>query len=174
MKYCTHCGNELLDEAAICPKCGCAVDGYNLQKPKKAKTAKEKVYDVGDKPSKALTINYFICNIFIAFTALFIVAAIAFPELFISSKLTTSGSYYITYVISNSYKFHYNYGSGAAAIAFATVSFIYQLVNLILTCVKHRPLDERLNQIFRFILVIFILLGAIFVESGYAGTYYGY
>ena len=23
MKYCTHCGNELLDEAVICPKCGC-------------------------------------------------------------------------------------------------------------------------------------------------------
>ncbi len=26
MKYCSHCGNELLDEAVICPKCGCQVD----------------------------------------------------------------------------------------------------------------------------------------------------
>ena len=26
MKYCTHCGNQLLDEAIVCPKCGCAVD----------------------------------------------------------------------------------------------------------------------------------------------------
>lgn len=26
MKFCTHCGNQLLDEAVICPKCGCAVD----------------------------------------------------------------------------------------------------------------------------------------------------
>ena len=25
MKYCTKCGNELLDEAVICPKCGCPV-----------------------------------------------------------------------------------------------------------------------------------------------------
>lgn len=25
MKYCTHCGGELLDEAVMCPKCGCAV-----------------------------------------------------------------------------------------------------------------------------------------------------
>ena len=25
MKYCTHCGKELLDEAVICPGCGCAV-----------------------------------------------------------------------------------------------------------------------------------------------------
>lgn len=23
MKYCTKCGNELMDEAVICPKCGC-------------------------------------------------------------------------------------------------------------------------------------------------------
>lgn len=26
MKYCTHCGKELLDEAVICMGCGCAVD----------------------------------------------------------------------------------------------------------------------------------------------------
>ncbi|MCH5151434.1 MAG: DUF4190 domain-containing protein [Clostridiales bacterium] len=23
MKYCGHCGSELLDEAVVCPKCGC-------------------------------------------------------------------------------------------------------------------------------------------------------
>ncbi|MCH5153140.1 MAG: DUF4190 domain-containing protein [Clostridiales bacterium] len=27
MKYCAHCGAEIYDEAAICTKCGCAVDG---------------------------------------------------------------------------------------------------------------------------------------------------
>ena len=27
MKYCSKCGNELLDEAVICPKCGCST-GY--------------------------------------------------------------------------------------------------------------------------------------------------
>lgn len=27
MKYCTKCGNELFDEAVICPKCGCPVQG---------------------------------------------------------------------------------------------------------------------------------------------------
>lgn len=26
MKYCTHCGAELLDEAVLCPKCGCWCD----------------------------------------------------------------------------------------------------------------------------------------------------
>ena len=27
MKYCTHCGAELRDEAVLCPKCGCWVNG---------------------------------------------------------------------------------------------------------------------------------------------------
>ncbi len=27
MKYCEKCGRELLDEAVICPGCGCAVNG---------------------------------------------------------------------------------------------------------------------------------------------------
>lgn len=26
MKYCIHCGAELLDEASICPKCGCSCE----------------------------------------------------------------------------------------------------------------------------------------------------
>lgn len=29
MKYCSKCGNELFDEAVICPKCGCAVASEN-------------------------------------------------------------------------------------------------------------------------------------------------
>ena len=27
MKYCTKCGKQLMDEAVICPGCGCAVEG---------------------------------------------------------------------------------------------------------------------------------------------------
>ena len=29
MKYCTHCGKELMDEAVVCMNCGCAVNGAN-------------------------------------------------------------------------------------------------------------------------------------------------
>lgn len=29
MKYCSHCGKEILDEAVVCPHCGCAVNGSN-------------------------------------------------------------------------------------------------------------------------------------------------
>lgn len=30
MKYCMHCGKELLDEAVICVGCGCSVDGPSV------------------------------------------------------------------------------------------------------------------------------------------------
>lgn len=29
MKFCQHCGKQLLDEAVICPGCGCAVPAAN-------------------------------------------------------------------------------------------------------------------------------------------------
>lgn len=29
MKYCQHCGNEVVDDAVICPKCGCSVANNN-------------------------------------------------------------------------------------------------------------------------------------------------
>ncbi len=31
MKFCTHCGKELLDDAVICVGCGCAVNGRNFK-----------------------------------------------------------------------------------------------------------------------------------------------
>ena len=31
MKFCQHCGKELLDAAAICPGCGCSVQTENKQ-----------------------------------------------------------------------------------------------------------------------------------------------
>lgn len=31
MKYCTHCGKELLDEAVICTNCGCKASDQNTQ-----------------------------------------------------------------------------------------------------------------------------------------------
>ena len=26
MKYCAKCGNELMNDAVVCPKCGCSAD----------------------------------------------------------------------------------------------------------------------------------------------------
>lgn len=32
MKYCSHCGKEIFDEAVVCPNCGCIVNGKKMKK----------------------------------------------------------------------------------------------------------------------------------------------
>lgn len=39
MKYCTHCGKELFDEAVICVGCGCAVNDQNIMAVKNLSSA---------------------------------------------------------------------------------------------------------------------------------------
>ena len=36
MKYCSKCGNELFDEAVVCPKCGCATEQSAKKQQKQA------------------------------------------------------------------------------------------------------------------------------------------
>ena len=45
MKFCETCGKEIMDEAVICPGCGCSVNDRSetvkvMEVPKQAKTAK--------------------------------------------------------------------------------------------------------------------------------------
>lgn len=38
MKYCSHCGAELHDEAVVCVKCGCSVASKQLENPNESTT----------------------------------------------------------------------------------------------------------------------------------------
>ena len=38
MKYCSQCGKELVDEAVVCPNCGCAVQAPANQQEDKPST----------------------------------------------------------------------------------------------------------------------------------------
>lgn len=39
MKFCTHCGKEIMDEAVICPGCGCTVAAPAVPAPPVAKSS---------------------------------------------------------------------------------------------------------------------------------------
>lgn len=56
MKYCSKCGNELLDEAVICPKCGCPAANEPKQETKE---------EINKKCQKALLTGHLL-NIFSA------------------------------------------------------------------------------------------------------------
>lgn len=43
MKYCNHCGNQVLDEAVICPKCGCSPGGATQPIASPISTEEDKV-----------------------------------------------------------------------------------------------------------------------------------
>ena len=49
MKFCVKCGNELMDEAFLCPKCGCMVNANSNHQKKEKKNVNT------DEESKALT-----------------------------------------------------------------------------------------------------------------------
>ena len=49
MKYCSHCGTEVLDEAVVCPSCGCKV----------ASTTSNAILDEDDKKIFRLIIKIF-------------------------------------------------------------------------------------------------------------------
>lgn len=51
MKYCSKCGNELMDEAVICPKCGCPAGPVPVQNNSSDKLLK------ANKQSKIITAN---------------------------------------------------------------------------------------------------------------------
>ena len=47
MKYCSKCGKELLDEAVICPNCGCPIEDKTIKEfidENKRTTAKKNLY----------------------------------------------------------------------------------------------------------------------------------
>ena len=54
MKYCSKCGNELFDEAVICPKCGCPAENVN---PVAKSSAKGSVASASFLNSIAFIIN---------------------------------------------------------------------------------------------------------------------
>ena len=60
MKFCSHCGAELDDEAIICPKCGCQVGEINQA----TSTAKSK-----EDPNESTTL-YLLLGLFIPLVGL--------------------------------------------------------------------------------------------------------
>lgn len=78
MKYCSKCGNELLDEAVICPKCGCPVRAEDLYTDRLIKATQM------GRIKSASTLNFiaFIISFLLAvgFTAIFTYVAINRPS----------------------------------------------------------------------------------------------
>jgi len=54
MKYCTRCGNELDDDAAICLKCGCMTSDFKVKKKKAVVRSETNEYAGENKASSMI------------------------------------------------------------------------------------------------------------------------
>ena len=53
MKYCSHCGKELLDEAVFCPNCGCRVqETPNQSQPQQPQQQQQQQYYYAPQPQQ--------------------------------------------------------------------------------------------------------------------------
>ncbi len=77
MKFCTHCGKEVLDDAIICPACGCSVQYEGKQKTTQATATPN--YNVPTDTYSAMSIAGFVCSFFAVVVGL-ILSIIAFNE----------------------------------------------------------------------------------------------
>ena len=80
MKFCTHCGKQVLDDAIICPGCGCSVQYDNKTKTTSAQPTATPVYSapVNDTYSP-LSIAGFVCSFFTTIVGL-ILSIVAYNE----------------------------------------------------------------------------------------------
>lgn len=95
MKYCSHCGNECVDDALICTNCGCSVEPtINAIKPQ----------------NNGFAIAGFVCSFFIPLLG-WIFGGIGLSK---SKKIGGKGQ-----------------GFSIAALAIATVMFIFNLIYIL-------------------------------------------
>ena len=73
MKYCTHCGKELLDEAVVCSGCGCPVnaDGVNNSSEELDETKIQK-YKIKNKKTVIMAIAAICVAVALVFASIFI------------------------------------------------------------------------------------------------------
>lgn len=150
MKYCTHCGKELLDEAVMCPACGNAVRKNREQDTRNAFYSEPiKPYDDAEevkieKRNKTLA-NYaavlaFLRNIFIFAATLFVFCLYFFGAIIGSAVADGSGRLNIDF---NNKKFFVVVFLAVCAV----ISFIVLLYKI------HRK--KKISVLFKIFVLIF-------------------
>ena len=164
MKFCTKCGAELLDEAVICTKCGCMVDGARVPAVKAPKSRADGLLDVAEKkPSMLLTVFNFAFAVLVVFALFFAIMAIGDGRVKSSLYDANPSIYSVDYQVSS--YFYPIDDFMIPALLFSLLSFGTGVFCFVMTLVeKHR--GERLFcGIFRFFVgVMLLILTAYFTD----------
>ena len=160
MKYCVKCENELVDEAVICTKCGCAVDEsyYSIYNRGKAPFKNESLVEDSDsKISQTLEILNFIFSILLIVSFFLINLSIIFAHIY--NGLRIRYNYYNDPYIYGRLDFYLGWSTIQASMIVSIVAFVGFFVYSILFFTKKK--NKSLNAIFNTILKLF--LSAVFM-----------
>ena len=140
MKFCSKCGNQLLDESVICPRCGCQVENFAVKRVAKQQS--------GNIPG-LIGINF-------AFWALLIISLFCILFCLVTPYITNYGSAY-SYI-------HFNMGSAISAVSFSSSQLIVSLVGFVLrVSSSNRNIRTTLNGVLFVIASIFTLVISVLV-----------
>ncbi|MBQ9761020.1 MAG: hypothetical protein IJW16_06700 [Clostridia bacterium] len=149
MKYCTKCGAEIFDDAVICIKCGCAVEGGISEQP--IQKAVQNSTDEKKAGNTLLPVFNFVFSIASIFSVFFLITSV------LESHISIYGSYYRYgnwYLEDDLLRF---------AIVFSGIATVFALTCLIIAAVK-KPTKEIVfscisRLFFAFLLFIACLIG---------------
>lgn len=151
MKFCSKCGAELFDDAAICTKCGRMLEG--AAQPSEGID----IAAVDKKQSMKVTVFNFVFAIMAVMTLFFL--ALSFVWARVYSDLVVG-----TYDIWVNSSFGLEDDTLIVAMIFSFASFAFGLVSFILTLVERLREEKLFRGIFNLVVGIVLPLFFLFAE----------
>ena len=133
MKYCSHCGKELMDEAVVCIKCGCPVGVAPVVKKAPTSNQTEPSTNSGSYASLIFTFFGFLCLCFV------LIVRLSLPNITYEMYRTTSAIIYsmgwgcpswiaLALSLNNAFKKRYDKLIDTLCISISSVSIIVTLI----------------------------------------------
>ena len=152
MKFCVKCGNELMDEAFLCPKCGCMVNANSNHQKKEKKNVST------DEESKALTFVSFAYYLAMAMGIFWIILSLGHGNV---DAYCYNGSYYTN--CGGDYYASEEHLILAILFSFATLGLAIADTSIAYTQLK--PLKRKLAGTVKIVVSVLMLIASfVFIQ----------
>ena len=148
MKYCTKCGNELHDEAVICPKCGCPVPNSEMNVVRDNRKVRLKSASALNAIAFILNI---LCGIYFAFA------------IFVPSEATEQ---------AGGFSISVDFSEGAANIVFFWVWVVIVIAIFALGIAIGKMYQKKTNPIFPYLYILLSVINLVVVNLAFPNLLY--
>jgi len=156
MKFCSKCGQELVDEAAVCTNCGCFVSQSSQEKIDASNTSDQTPST--EKKFTTLYVFNFVFAITAALSVFFLILSLADAFIIAPIRYYSDGSYTLKMLEGWDYKPNGNVYS----LFFAAISWVFSIVSFILALVKRAKVEKLLPTIAQVFISLLLIVLSIF------------